>query len=145
MRPFPQRLITPAPIGSLLKRAEGIARVMNEQTVGDDAYLKLIRQLPCLKCGLEPAGEAAHVRLSSAAFHKHRHGTGFKPEAKWCLPLCSGDHWRDEDALHRVGEYHFWHEVGVSPFLACERLYAARGDLVRMRAVAIQIIAERGA
>lgn len=109
----------------------------------EDAYLKLIRQLPCLKCGMEPAGEAAHVRLNSAAFNK-RQAMAKKPEPRWCVPLCSGCHWRDRDALHRTGEYLFWHQIGLNPLLVCERLYAARGDVVRMRAIALAAIAERG-
>jgi hypothetical protein len=143
MRPFPQRLATPAPIGTLFKRAEGIARLMRDgDEPGAEAYLKLIRALPCLKCGLEPCGEAAHVRLNSAAFNK-RQAMARKPEPKWLVPLDRGCHQTDRDALHRTGEFLFWRQLGVNPLLVCEQLWAVRGDLVRMRAIVLMAIAER--
>lgn len=142
MRDTAQRFDTFAPRGALLKSTALIRP--QPAPIGDDAYLKLIRQLPCVRCGLEPCGEAAHVRLSSAAFNKRRHGMGLKPEARWCVPLCSSCHTRDPDALHRVGEYLFWHEVGISPFLLCDRLYAKRGDFPAMRAIVQLAMAERG-
>lgn len=141
MRQRPQRILASAPIGSLLKGAE---RFRPEPRVQDDgAYLTLIRQLPCLKCGMDPAGEAAHVRLNSGTFNK-RQAMARKPDPKWTVPLCRDCHQRDRDALHRTGELLFWRRLGINPFPVCERLFAARGDLVRMRAVALQTIAERG-
>jgi hypothetical protein len=117
----------------LLRSGEGNA---------DPAYLAMIRELPCLKCGLEPCGEAAHVRITSAAFHK-RGGMGRKPADRWTAPLDRGCHQTDRDALHRVGEYLFWATLGINPLLICERLYAHRGDLVAMRAVVLTAIADR--
>ena len=92
---------------------------------------------------MEPCGEAAHVRLTSAAFHK-RGGMGKKPSDRWAAPLCGSCHREDRNALHRVGEYLFWLDLGINPLLICTRLYAARGDLVRMRAIILVAIAERG-
>jgi hypothetical protein len=144
MRPLPQRFLSPAPVGTLFKRAEGIARTMSRGALPDEEdYLKLVRALPCLKCAMEPAGEAAHVRLNSGVFNK-RQAMAKKPDPKWTLPLCSGCHWRDRGALHRSGEYLFWQDVGLNPLLVCDRLYAARGDVPRMRAIALVAIAERG-
>lgn len=144
MRQPPQRLARTSPPGMLLKRLSGAhARLQLDRIVGSDpAYLAMVRQLPCLKCGLEPAGEAAHVRLTSAAFHKHG-GMGRKPADKWALPLDRGCHQIDSDALHRIGEYLFWHQLGINPLLVCERLYAKRGDIVAMRAVILNTISER--
>lgn len=141
MRSFPQRIASSAPIGTLFKQRERVARTLPAADVATGDYLNAIRQLPCLKCMMEPS-EAAHVRLNSAAFNK-RQAMAKKPEPKWCLPLCAGCHTRDADALHRTGELLFWQRLGISPFLICEKLYAARGDLVRMRAVALSAIAER--
>jgi hypothetical protein len=143
MRPFPQRLATPAPIGTLFKQSERMVRAAAVGEIADDDYLDAIRQLPCLKCGLEPCGEAAHVRLNSAAFNK-RQAMARRPQPKWTAPLCRGCHTRDRDALHRTGEFMFWRQLGVNPLLVCVKLHAARGDLVRMRAVALSAIAERG-
>jgi len=62
MRPFPQRLARPATPGELLKRPAIVTRTIKQTRVGDSdpAYLAMIRQLPCLRCGMEPCGEAAH-------------------------------------------------------------------------------------
>jgi hypothetical protein len=141
MRPFPQRLASPAPLGSLFKQSERIVRV-TAVDVAVDAYVNAIQQLPCLKCGMEPCGEAAHVRMNSAAFNK-RQAMAKRPDPKWLVPLDRGCHQTDRDALHRTGEYLFWKQLGINPLLVCERLYAARGDLVRMRAITLSAIAER--
>jgi hypothetical protein len=140
----PQRLTRPAPHGALFKRNApyGLARA-KEIADHDEPYLAMIRQLPCLKCGMEPCGEAAHVRLSSAAFNKY--GAALKkPADRWAVPLDGGCHREDREALHRIGEYLFWQNLGINPLLVCERLHKAKGDLPRMRAIVIQAIAERG-
>lgn len=140
MREFPQRIVTTAPIGTLFKRAEGVARVMRDS--GDETYVTFIRACPCLHCGTEPS-EAAHVRLASAA-HGKASGMGKKPEPKWTLPLCSEHHRLARDSQHNRGERLFWYALGINAPLACERLYAKRGDLVAMQQMARLIIAERG-
>lgn len=53
-RPHPQRIIAPAPVGSLLKRIEQAPRPRKDLDHTDAAHLALVRQLPCLKCGVEP-------------------------------------------------------------------------------------------
>lgn len=142
IRPLPQRIAAIAAPGTLFKRAELRAPQRAIEATSDLSYLAMMRQLPCIKCGLEPCGEAAHVRLTSAAFHK-RGGIGRKPEERWALPLDRGCHISDPDALHRRGEYIFWAELGLNPLLICERLYRQRGDLVAMRAIILSAIAER--
>lgn len=37
----------------------------------------------------------------------------------------------------------FWHMLGISPLLICDRLYPKASDLVAMRAVIFNAIAER--
>lgn len=140
---FPQRLPTFAPPGALLKRAiavEPAARESNGE--GDGLYVIEIRRLPCLKCGMEPCGEASHLRAQSGAHGKHG-GMGKKPLPKWCLPVCGNCHREDKDAQHKIGELAFWHGLGINPHLVCTQLYAAKGDPVRMRAVVFVAIAER--
>lgn len=141
----PQRLSPPAAPGELLKRALGQHARMKLKEIAerDPVYLTLIRTLPCLKCGMEPCGEAAHVRQNSAT-HNKRQAIGKKPPDRFALPLCQGCHWRDPDSQHKVGEALFWHRVGLNPLLICEKLYAKRGDVVAMRAVVMTAIAERG-
>jgi len=146
VRERPQRLSRTAAPGALLKRMLALhTRVkLKEASTHDPVYLAQVRQLPCLKCGMEPAGEAAHVRLTSAAFNK-RGGMAKKPADRWTVPLCGGCHREDRDALHRLGEYLFWAQLGINPLYVADRLYRARGDGVAMRAVILTAIAERKA
>lgn len=139
----PQRLALRTPPGSLLKQLLALAPRHRSDADRDEAHLVAVRQCVCLRCGLDPAGEAAHVRLTSGVRHKFG-GMGRRPADKWTLPLCSGCHWRDSDSQHRIGEIAFYHLLGLDPLLVCERLYAKRGDLVAMRAVIFNAIEERG-
>lgn len=143
-RQLPQRIVHPAPPGALLKRLHGVAERMRLQDFAarDPVHLARVRRLPCLRCGLDPCGEAAHVRLTSAAFNK-RGAMAKKPADRFCVPLCAGCHREDGDALHKVGERLFWWSLGINPLLVCERLYAKRGDFVAMVAVVQLAIAER--
>lgn len=140
----PQRITPPAAPGALLKTivAAPPPRSFRAEPADDPAYLAQVRQCPCLYCGVDPCGEAAHVRLASAAFGKSS-GLQKKPEDRWALPLCRDDHLNARHAQHRRGEDAFWQALGINPLLVCERLYAKRGDLVAMRAVAMVAIAER--
>lgn len=140
----PKRLQPPAPMGSLLKRSADLPqpRPVKAEPAEDPDYLALVRQCPCLYCGQDPSGEAAHVRLASAAFRKAS-GLGKKPEDRWALPLCREDHLNARHAQHKRNEAEFWESLGINPLIICERLYKQRGDLVAMRAVCFMAIAER--
>lgn len=144
MRNFPRRLTPPEPPGSMLKRFADVPqqRAPKAEPSEDPDYLALIRQCPCLYCGVDPCGEAAHVRLASAAYHAAS-GMGRKPPDRLSLPLCREDHLNARHAQHRRNEREFWESLGINPHCACERLYAKRGDLVAMRAMAFVIISER--
>jgi hypothetical protein len=147
MIPRPQRLTHHAPPGSLLKSFAAPAprrdyRAEPGNGERDPDYLAMVRQCPCLKCGMEPS-EAAHVRYASASFGKAS-GLSKKPEDRHSVPLCAGCHRLDRDAQHTRGERMFWAELGINPLIVAEKLYAKRGDLVAMRAVVISAIAERG-
>lgn len=146
MREHPQRIIPPSPPGTLLKRAGAahLPQVPRSQALEDADYLALVRQCPCLKCGFDPCGLAAHLRMNSGAFNK-RQAMAKKPLPKWTTPLCAACHTEDPDAQHKVGEAAFWMALGLNPFLVCENLYARAGDLVAMRAVIFVAIAGRAA
>jgi hypothetical protein len=137
-RPHPQRLSPPAPPGALLKREIAAPRPRLVESDDDPAYLKLVRQCPCLSCGQDPAGDAAHVRMQSGAHNKHG-GMAKKPADRWALSLCREHH----EMQHKIGERQFWHDLGINPLLVCQRLYAQRSDIVAMRAVVITAISER--
>jgi hypothetical protein len=127
----------------MLKRTEAPPQPPKPAPDRDAGYLALIRQCPCLKCGLDPCGLAAHLRMNSGAFNK-RQAMAKKPSDKWTTPLCAACHTIDRDAQHKVGEAAFWLALGINPFLVCEQLYAQRDDLVAMRAVIFSTIAARG-
>lgn len=142
--PRPRRLTPPAPAGSMLKRVHVASpRPRKDDAERDPDYLALVRQCPCLHCGLDPCGEAAHVRFASAAFGKAS-GLGKTPPDKFALPLCGDDHRVAKHAQHNRNEQEFWHELGINPLITAEKLYAQRGDLVAMRAVIFMTIATRG-
>lgn len=140
----PQRVSRIEPPGSLLKRITATTasrRGLAEPRGGDRAYLALVRQLPCLKCGSEPC-EPAHVRFASAAYGKAS-GLGKKPDDRWAVPLCAGDHLLARDAQHNRNEQAFWAELGINPLAVAAALYARRGDFVAMHMVIVKAIAER--
>jgi hypothetical protein len=146
MKPaHPQRLSPPAQPGALLKRAFAIAQRIKLKAIGDSdpVYLAMVRQMPCLGCGVEPCGEAAHIRYNSGAHGKHN-GMGKRPADRYVAPLCGGCHREDNSSQHKVGERAFWSWLAIDPLLIAEKLYAARGDIVKMRAVVMVAIAERG-
>lgn len=139
----PRRLTPPAPPGSMLKHLTVVAPVpRKDATDHDPDYLALVRQCPCLSCGLDPCGEAAHVRFASAA-HGKASGMHKKPSDQWALSLCAGCHRLNRDAQHNRNEYEFWNALGINPLLTCIQLYARRGDLVAMRSVIFVAIAGR--
>jgi hypothetical protein len=142
---MPQSVTRIAAPGSLLKRPRGVlspARRTAARSL-DATHLDAIRQLPCTRCGMEPCGEAAHVRLNSSAFGK-RQAIGQKPGDEWTAPLCRGCHQDDPDSQHRVGEAIFWDRVGINPLLLAKALYEASPDIPRMRAIVFTFIANRG-
>lgn len=126
-----------APIGSLLKQPRHLKpkRERRSARVEDAGYLALIRQLPCLSCGQDPAGVAAHVRMSSSAHGKSNPGMRVKPDDKWTLPLCNDCHTEQ----HREGELSFWYRVGLNPVLVCVKLQQVTPELNAMRAVIMSI------
>lgn len=140
----PKRLTPPAAPGALLKRFDAPeARAKRQaQAAHDPAYLAMIRELPCLYCGVEPCGEAAHVKMTSALFGKPLR-FGKKPDDRWAVPLCRDDHQNARHAQHRQSEAAFWDGLSINPLLVATKLYAKRGDLVAMRAVVMVAIAER--
>jgi hypothetical protein len=125
----------------MLKTVSSAPRLRKMISDSDPAYLALVRQCPCLHCGMEPS-EAAHVRYASAA-HGKASGLNKKPSDKWALPLCAQDHRLARDAQHTRGEQEFWHALDINPLVTCEALYAVAGDLVAMRAVVFVTIAQR--
>ena len=139
--------ITPrSPYGSLLKKP-GAIRVKRlsmgrSPRVQEPTHLQAIRQMPCLKCGVDGFSEAAHVRMNSAAFNK-RAGKGEKPSDMWALSLCASCHRTDDDSQHKVGEETFWHGLNLNPLLICEQLHKVSPDLVAMRSVVLSFMGQR--
>ena len=118
----PRRLTPPAPIGSMLKSSSAERTAPRKDASDSDAaYLARVRLLPCLYCGVEPCGEAAHVKFSSSAFGK-ANSFGKRPHDRDALPLCRDDHQNARHAQHRGSEEAFWQGLGISPYLVASRL-----------------------
>jgi hypothetical protein len=144
-RSHPQRPFAPSPPGSLLKRATVPTTTARTSHHGDAdlSYLALVRQLPCLHCGMIPS-EAAHIRMASAAFGKSS-GLGKKPADKFSVPLCAEHHRLGRDAQHARGERQWWEALGINPLNVATLLYEARGDFPRMYSIVHRVISERPA
>lgn len=140
---FPRRVVAPSPPGTLLKRLQARVRLHQEAAGRDLGYLAQVRECPCLMCGLDPCGEAAHVRFASAAFGKAS-GLQKTPPDRWALPVCGSDHRTARHAQHNRNEQEFWASLRINALLTATNLYAQRGDLVAMRAVIFSTIAQRG-
>lgn len=140
----PQRITPPAPIGSLLKREITVLRPKGPESDKDPDYLAQVRECPCLYCGLDPCGEAAHLRMASGAYGKSS-GMGKKPADRWAIPLCGSDHRLAQHAQHQRNESEFWRSIGINPLMVATDLYKQRGDLVAMRSVVFVAIAQRSA
>lgn len=121
--------------GSLFKSAAPKKKGKNQRqdTKRDANYLALVRRLPCLACDKDPAGVAAHVRITRVG--KPIAGTGIKPGDQWTLPLCQACHTDGPKAQHVVGELAFWSDLGLDPLVICQRLYSASPDIEAMRIV----------
>lgn len=141
--PRPRRLTPPSPPGELLKQLFMRPREPKASPDSDPDYLALVRQCPCLHCGMDPCYEAAHVRMASAAYGKAS-GLSKKPPDRFALPVCPDHHRLARDCQHNRGEQLFWDALGINPLMTAEKLYAQRGDLVAMRAVIFSTIATRG-
>lgn len=144
----PKRITPPAPVGSMLKqnghapethRASGAVKHEGERSAD---YLEQIRQLPCLYCGVQPAGEAAHVKFACASFGK-ANMMGKRVSDARTVPLCRDDHQNAKHAQHRQNEEAFWISLGIQPYRVTDALWAKRGDLVAMENVVRVAIAER--
>ena len=70
--------------------------------VEDAKYLARIRELPCCVCGRPGPSDAAHIRMSDAAWGGHwgKRSTGMqeKPSDRWALPLCRPSYRPDDIA-----------------------------------------------
>lgn len=129
------RIENSAPPGSLLKRPRELKRKAGQKRarIEQPDHLSAIRLCPCLKCGMEPAGVAAHVRMSSATHGKPNPGMQTKPDDKWTVPLCQSCH----DEQHREGELSFWNDLGINPLLVCERLHLMSPNVAAMKTVIV--------
>jgi hypothetical protein len=113
--------------GTLFKRPAPPKRTPRERLPhrNNTDHLEAIRQCPCLACGRDPCGEAAHVRMGTHA------GMGRKPEDRWVTPLCRACH-ADQ---HEIGELTFWHSLDLPPLTIAAALYRASPNVEAMRAM----------
>ena len=95
-----------------------------------DAHLKMIRQLPCTRCGSPAPSDPHHLKSELS----HERGMGRRAPDRYTVPLCRGCH----DDLERSGtrrERGWFESFGVVPHYLAEGLWRNTGDLDRMRRV----------
>lgn len=126
-----------APYGSLLKQPAGDkkrkAKPAKSARERDEKHLAAVRRCPCVACDVDPAGVAAHVRMSAPG--KPNAGIGSKPDDRDALPLCPTCHTDGKEAQHKIGEADFWNRLGLNPIAICWKLYEVSPDVAKMRAV----------
>lgn len=144
IRSHPKRLTPPAAPGTMLKRFDAPLprRSVKHDGEREPDYLELVRACPCLYCGVQPCGEAAHVRFANALFGTAS-GLGKKPRDRLAVPLCADDHRNARHAQHKQNEEAFWIGIGIDPYGLAKRLYEKRGDFAAMENVVRVAIAER--
>lgn len=124
------RLTAPARPGTLFKSPSPVKRKPQRNLrERDEEHLAAIRQCPCLWCGKEPGGEAAHVRMAAASFGKPLAGIGVKPDDKFCVPLCHECHMEQ----HSVGELSFWTAARIAPLSVAALLYQLSPNVPAMQ------------
>jgi hypothetical protein len=142
------RVAPPDPVGALVKPSDGARGRRRAKSREADrwwrsererAHLDAVGQLPCLACGCDPGGTAAHVRMPLYEKGKPLPGTGLKPKNQWVLPLCHSCH-VDQ---HTIGERSFWESFYVAPLTFAERLYRMSDNVEAMRALCWVALAGR--
>jgi len=89
----------------------------------DDAWLAIVRKMPCTVCRRPGPSDPAHLRTAAPQYGKPPTGMGEKPSDRWVLPLCRTHH----DEQHRGNELAFWLRYGIpDPFAEAMKLYASR-------------------
>jgi hypothetical protein len=72
-----------------------------------EKYLRSLREMPCLSCGIAPAGVAHHL------LRAEERGVGLKTGDNHAVPMCNPCHTR----LHMNGdEIMFWDLVGINAY-----------------------------
>jgi hypothetical protein len=127
-----------APPGSLLKSnqpkkpAKGkVAKALGRDPRDfDKEHLEALRQCPCLSCGADPCGQAAHVRMTAPG--KPNPGMQKKPHDQDAVPLCQACHLDDQ---HSGSETVFWKKLGLDPQRICAALRVVSPNVEFMRQV----------
>jgi hypothetical protein len=110
--------------GSLLK-ADRPLRARRPKRERASGHLAAVRLLPCVACGADPSGQAAHLRMGGGG------AMGLKPGDHLVTPLCFACHERQ----HRIGEVRFWGTISINPHKVATRLFLASPDIDVMRGI----------
>lgn len=91
------------------------------------AHLNRVRELPCLICGADPAGDPHHLKRVPGA-----RGMGMKTPDRYAVPLCRPHH----EAIEVVGDDVAWlGDRGFEALTIAHDLWEARKEPSAMRAV----------
>lgn len=100
-----------------------------------ELHLELIRKLPCIITGHEPAGTAHHLKSGPA---RKERGLGQKATDEWSLPINWNDHLNGVELVGSTRELAWFQERGIpDPYQVAKSLAAASPDFDRMREIII--------
>ena len=133
-----QRIARVVAFGSLIKGSAPPKRKRLDMgrtpRAEDSKHLAAIRQCPCIVCGRDPAGEAAHIRMTAP--DKPNPGMGAKPDDQFSVPLCHACHMKQ----HTMGELQFWLKAGINALRMAGRLWGLSPNVEKMRAMVLAAI-----
>jgi hypothetical protein len=97
-----------------------------------DPHLAMVRQCPCVICGKDPCGIAHHLLKPEPGVRGQKRAMD-----KFAVPICHQDHDAQfPGSLHKHGGEESWFaEHDIDGRGLAKGLWAARGDLDRMREV----------
>lgn len=103
----------------------------------DPEHAANIRLLPCCIpfCKAAPGGQIHHLKDTGA---KER-STGVRSTDKWGVPLCNEHHIYGVERCGSRGENRWFMDRGIAILELAIALWAARGDLARMRAIVLAV------
>ena len=92
---------------------------MPNKRLRDPKYLRSLREMPCLACGIIPAGVAHHLLRAEPR------GMGLKTSDNCAVPMCHNCH----SELHMAGnEELYWDLRGINAYMWANKNWRDHGE-----------------
>lgn len=106
-----------------------------------EKHLELIRKLPCIITGREPAGTAHHLKTGPA---RKERGMGLTATDRWALPMNWDDHLNGVERVGSTRELAWFQERGIrDPYAVAKSLWDASPNFERMRQLVLSNLAHQ--